>query len=258
MPFFMSNGQLVYYAHVPKCGGSSVASYIRDRFGPLAFHDNRYLAQSETARWTKSSPQHVDRETLDRLIPASFFGSIFAIVRHPVDRAISTYHFQREVEHSIPENQSFAEWLGSIARPDPRNCFRFDNHVRPMSEIVPEGATIFYLEHGLDGLVPWFDTLSGNTDGPRAILPENKRGEHVRTATTRVKPTAEEIALVAEIYSDDFKRFGYLPDKKSPSVAPPEINSAFLAESQQYLKAASAPMARLRRKVKRKLHAWLD
>lgn len=258
MPFFTANGSFVYYAHVPKCGGSSIASYIRDRFGRLGFHDNRYLALPEAARWTKSSPQHIDRDTLERLIPAAFFSAVFTIVRHPVERAISTYHFQLELERSIPEGQSFTDWLRAVAQPDPAQAFRYDNHVRPMTELVPETATVFYMEHGLDALVPWFDAIAGDSLGPRAILPENKRGEHVRTASARVTPSPADIALLAEIYRDDFRRFGYLPDRKAPQVAAPQIDAKFIAEHDKYLKAAHAPVARLKRKLMRKLSRWQD
>lgn len=259
MPFFRTpgptRGQLVYYAHVPKCGGSSIASYLKERFGTLAFHDNQYLTPPEPQRWTKSSPQHVDRATLDRLVPIEFFDHIFAIVRHPLARAISTYHFQLELERSIPENTRFGDWLKSLADADPNDPFRYDNHTRPMTDIVPEGAAVFYLEHGLDGLIPWFDQLTGTQDGPRAIVPENKRGDHVKKGAPkgRVSPSDSDLALLAEIYKADFDRFDYVVDQKTPTVDAPDIDAAFFAERDRALKAAQAPVARLRRKIRRRL-----
>lgn len=258
MPFFRAPGptqaQLVYYAHVPKCGGSSIASYLKERFGALAFHDNQYLTPPESQRWTKSSPQHVDRHTLERLVPIEFFDHIFAIVRHPMARAISTYHFQLELERSIPESTSFGDWLKSLREGLEETPFRYDNHTRPMTEIVPEGATMFYLEHGLDGLIPWFDQLTGNQDGPRAILPENKRGDHVKgVSKARITPSDGDLALLAEIYKADFDRFDYVIDQKQPTSEAPKIDPAFLVERDRALKAAQAPVAKLRRKIKRRL-----
>lgn len=253
MPFFKIDNRLVYYAHVPKCGGSSIANYIHERFGALAFHDNNYMKQSATHRWTKSSPQHVDAVTLERLIPLSFFDAVFAIVRHPVKRAISTYHFQLEVERSLPKSIGFTSWLRDLQSKNIENAFAFDNHTRPMSDIVPEGTTVFHMEHGLDSLVAWFDVLTGNEKGPRAILPENTRGQHVKIKTERVTPSRTDLNLIAEIYATDFKRFGYAPESQAPKADAPVLNAAFLAARDRALAAAARPTARLRRKVMRKI-----
>jgi len=253
MPLFKVDEQLVYYAHVPKCGGSSIASYLRERFGPLGFHDNAYLQQPEDQRWTASSPQHVDALNLERLIPPSFFSAAFTIVRHPVGRAVSTYHFQLEVENTIPEGTSFSDWLHSLSETHPKSPFAFDNHTRPMNEIVPEGATVFYMEHGLDALVPWFDALAKNQNGPRAIIPENVRGDHIKVNNARVTPTQDDLQLISEIYALDFKRFGYKIDVRAPATTAPEISETYLAERDRALAASASTLGRIKRKVMRKL-----
>lgn len=253
MPFFKIDQKLVYYAHVPKCGGSSIASYIQDRFGALAFHDNAYLAQAPEMRWTASSPQHVDAVTLERLIPISFFSAVFTIVRHPVARAVSTYHFQLEVERSIPEGTGFGAWLSGLEAQQAGAPFVYDNHTRPMAQIVPEGATVFHMEHGLDALVPWFDALAGDTAAPRAILPENVRGEYTKTSSARVAPSEAELVQIAQIYAADFQRFGYRLGEKAPSAPPPEISPDFIAARDQALAAAAQPFARLKRKALRRI-----
>ena len=103
MPFFKAQDRLIYYAHVPKCGGSAIAYYLEDRFGTLGFYDNSFHKKRFLNRaWTATSPQHVDAQTLQSLIPLAFFDAMFAVVRHPVPRTVSTYHFQREVEGRIP------------------------------------------------------------------------------------------------------------------------------------------------------------
>tara|TARA_R110002051_G_scaffold146786_2_gene219579 strand:- start:59867 stop:60637 length:771 start_codon:yes stop_codon:yes gene_type:complete len=252
MPLFKIDQKLVYYAHVPKCGGSSIANYIRERFGALAFHDNAYFKQAPAQRWTASSPQHVDAATLERLIPLSFFSAVFSIVRHPVERAVSTYHFQLELEKSIPTGTSFTDWLHGLAGMHRDKPFAYDNHTRPMSDIVPDGGTIFYMEHGLDVLVPWFDALAGTQSGLRAIITENTRGEYVKVDQVRVTPRASDLDLIAEIYAADFKRFGYKVDAKEPEVPVPEISAAFMAQRDRALTAAVSPLGRIKRKAMRK------
>lgn len=253
MPFFKAAGALVYYAHVPKCGGSAIAEYLRARFGPLAFHDNRHLSQPEAARWTRSSPQHVDVAALERLIPASFFAAAFAVVRHPVARAVSIFHFQQEVERSIPAGMAFSDWLAGLGPSDPSDPFRHDNHLRPMTEIVPDWAAVFHLEHGLDALIPWFDALTGQADGPRGILPENTRGAHVKTQTPRAKPGPADLDRIARLYAADFARFGYDPASPQPKAAAPALPAGFEAARDRALQAMTTPLARLRRRIVRKL-----
>lgn len=249
MPFFQTNIGLIHYAHVPKCGGMSVATYLRDRFGPLAFQDADYLRVPAHQRWTASSPQHVDHDTFERLVPLSFFSAVFTIVRHPVGRAISTYHFQQEMEKSIPQDQSFSDWLRELAQTEGQEPFRFDNHVRPMSEIAPPAATVFYLEHGLDQIIPWLDLVTGRSDGPRAVLPENTRGSYTPSRKERITPSTEDMALIRQVYASDFARFAYEPDNPKPTCAPPVLDAAFLQARDRALKAAQTPFARFSRRA---------
>jgi hypothetical protein len=253
MPFFRTSGKLVYYAHVPKCGGSSIANYVADRFGPLAFHELRYRNRPEAERWTRTSPQHIDVVTLERLLPPSMFDMIFAVVRHPVQRLISIYHFQLEIEQSIPVGMDFSSWLAGLRPNDPDHPFAYDNHARPMTQIVPEGATVFYLEHGLDPLIGWFDMIAGNPNGPRAILPENRRGDFGKPQGPRTTASAADIARIGELYADDFARFGYTLTDSAPAAAAPVLSAKFMAERDRALAAAQSPFALFRRKLRRRL-----
>jgi hypothetical protein len=94
MPIFKAGGKLVYYAHVPKCGGSAVGWYLTERFGPIAFEDRNHTRHDAKTQWSRTSPQHIDRVSLGRLFPEGFFDAAFTIVRHPVARLVSAYHFQ--------------------------------------------------------------------------------------------------------------------------------------------------------------------
>ncbi|WP_171102183.1 sulfotransferase family 2 domain-containing protein [Ruegeria sp. HKCCD7255] len=241
MPFFRTGTQLVYYAHVPKCGGSTVADYINKRFGGLAFSDNRYYMIDEKERWSKTSPQHINLSALDRLFPENFFDRSFAIVRHPVARVVSAFHFQKEVERKI-NDISFGDWLETL--PDnPR--YAFDNHLLSMDEIVPPEAEIFHLEHGLDALIPWFDRITGEKSGPRVLPHVNKRGDYRSVSTEKVKPSQAEIRLITELYHIDFDRFGYDPDLSQPLAAAPELSDEYLADREQALAEQARPKNRL-------------
>ncbi|SDF16957.1 sulfotransferase family 2 domain-containing protein [Limimaricola pyoseonensis] len=253
MPFFKAGSRLVYYAHVPKCGGMAVASYLAARFGEIAFHDRRFAALPEPSRWSRSSPQHVDAATLDRLIPLDFFDACFAIVRHPVGRAVSSFHFQKELERTIPEDMGFSDWLERLPDILARDRFAFDNHIRPMAEIVPAGATLFHIEHGLDALIPWLDGVEGAARGDRVLPPENARGAYAGASGARVRPTAEDLDRIATIYAADFDRFGYVPDAPRPLRPAPPLNPEFRAARDRDLQRLGLPWQRLRLRLRRRL-----
>ncbi|SPH24838.1 hypothetical protein DEA8626_03871 [Defluviimonas aquaemixtae] len=209
MPIFRVVEKLHYYAHVPKCGGSSVEAYLRQRFGALAFLDTRHLELPEAKRWTKSSPQHLPWSALMRLVPPDWIASSFAVVRHPVKRLVSAFQYQVEVEGTVAALWSIDEWFDDWVGRAEDEPFLYDNHLCPQSKIVPDDATVFRLEDGLSTLVGHIDGLAGDTQGPRAIPKENVRKKNMAPDAERLTPSAETLTRIAEVYAEDFARFGY-------------------------------------------------
>lgn len=220
MPIFRIGDRLHYFAHVPKCGGSSVERYLGDRFGKLAFVDTRYLERPAPLRWTRSSPQHVAVADLRRLVPEDWIASAFAVVRHPLHRLISAFAFQVEVERSIASiwtiDEFFDDWLEKAAT----EPFLFDGHLRPQSDLIPAGATIFRLEDGLDAIVPYLDGLAGSSDGPRTVAASNIRRSGDGPRASQDPPSASTLEKVATYYAEDFRRFGYDPEQTEPPLHP--------------------------------------
>lgn len=223
MPIIRVGPQLIYFAHVPKCAGSAVEAYLAERFGPVAFRDTRYMSRPAEQNWSRTSPQHIDLVALNRLFPAGFFDHAFTVVRHPVARIVSAWHFMLEVEKVIPQGVGFSDWLADLEDGLRERPFAFDNHVRPMAELVPEGAKVFHMEHGLDGLALWFDQVTGTRGLPRAVPQTNERGAHAKTAGDKVVPSAADLELIAQIYAADFSRFGYRIGDKMPTVPAPVL-----------------------------------
>jgi hypothetical protein len=252
MPLFKADEKLIFYAHVPKCGGSAVSWYLGERFGAVAFNDSAHTRQPAARRWTRTSPQHVDAVSLSRLFPEGFFDAVFTIVRHPVPRLVSAYQFQLDVEKSIPESTSFSDWLADVEERLEEDPFVFDNHVRPMDDIVPAGAQVFHMEHGLDGLVGWFDALTGRRDAPRALPRINEQGQYTGTRSEKARPSEADLARIARLYAADFARFGYRPEDAAPAAAAPTLSAAALAERDaalKQMKGMNSTLSRVRRKI---------
>ena len=211
MPVFRVNGQLHYYAHVPKCGGSAVETYLAARFGKLGFLDTRFYAVPERERWTKSSPQHVLHGDFASLVPEEWIASSFAVVRHPLKRLVSSFLFQAEKEGTVPAGWGIDEWVDAFLASAVSDPFQYDNHLRPQSALVPGQATVFRLEEGLAPLVAHLDRIAGNREGPREIAHVNEARDR-RGGARNTTPSRETLDKVTAYYAVDFRRFGYDPD----------------------------------------------
>lgn len=229
VPFFRIGDKLHYFAHVPKCAGSSVEAYLRARFGPLAFVDTAYRAIPVHRRWTRSSPQHITVEDLRWLVPSEWIASSFAIVRHPVTRLISAFKFQAEIERTIPESWAVADFVADWVERSEREPYLYDNHLRPQTDLVPPDATVFRLEDGLAPVVDHLDRLAGNKSTPREITPENVRPSAIPPDSPRLRLQAETLTLIGDLYAEDFQRFGYSLDEPPRGTGSAPRSSSVLA-----------------------------
>lgn len=221
MPIARIGSDLLYYAHVPKCAGSSVEDYLTDRFGPLALLNRKYMTVADHKKWSKSSPQHIDLHTLDTLFPDDFFKASFAVVRHPAKRLLSSFGFNK-ARRRINWRMSFDGWLSLHAQRGAKEPFLFDNHIRPMTDFVPASAQVFKLEEGTTAVVKWLDQLVGNTDGARDLPKSNKTDDvawqpkkpwkrYVKTVIEIKAPPLDEryCQKIYDLYREDYERFGY-------------------------------------------------
>ncbi|KRS17491.1 sulfotransferase family 2 domain-containing protein [Roseovarius indicus] len=236
MPFFRIDRELHYFAHVPKCAGASVEVYLRKRFGKIAFANSQFYNVPEAQRWTKSSPQHIDREALALLVPPGWIASSFGVVRHPVTRLRSAFDYQLTGEKTVPEGMDINAWfLDWVAHRD-EMPFRYDNHPRPAADLVPDGAKVFRLEDGVQGVVAHLDGLAGKSDGPREMPHENKSRGGASYAAGQAPLSDEVLDVIAKVYAEDFKRFGYTcedvvkqkkPEKALPKQRKPLLKGLF-------------------------------
>jgi hypothetical protein len=252
MPIFRIGGDLHFYAHVPKCGGTSIEAYLTERFGPLGFLESGRFRIPMDLRWNRTSGDHVPVEALHRLIPADWLVSSFAVVRHPVRRLISAFFFARDITHKLPISTDFNTWAKDALSRVPQDPYLLEGHLRPQTALVPKDARVFRLEDGLDEVVPYLDGLAGNTDGPRQIAPRNVgtwRGNDPDPVLTD-----EVLTLVAQVYAEDFARFGYdAPANAKVALALPDLPA---------LAATGMPPAVVRRplmvRIYRKLRTRVD
>jgi hypothetical protein len=202
MPLVHHDGMSIFFAHVPKTGGSSVEDYLLQRFGALSIRQRPDAPRRQ--RDIIQSCSHLSAADLRHLLP-DHLDLCFTVVRDPVRRIISEYGFQRGT--SRISRLGFSFWLHAVlaaARRDPRI---YENHIRPQGDLVPEGAEIFRLENGFAPVVARIDAVTGCTAPQAAMRHLLKRAGQLVTLTR------QDVALIAAFYASDYDRFGYdLPE----------------------------------------------
>lgn len=198
MPLAIFDGKTIFFAHVPKAGGTSVEDYLIRRFGALSIRGH---GRNGSRHDLIQSASHIAAQDLELLLPKKL-DLCFAVVRDPVTRILSEYEFQRGV--SKTSSLSFSTWLRLVtqaARNEPRI---YENHIRPQSDLVPKDAEYFRLEDGFSALISRIDEVVGSE------APEIQIGHFLKRKGTHAEITRQDIELIRDFYAPDYERFGYL------------------------------------------------
>lgn len=221
MPLAQINGVALFFAHIPKCGGSSIERYMAAK-GRLAFRS------TTTGGWSKCTPQHMHREIYDRLIPPDAYDHGFVVLRDPKARLISefkmrakpvgftwnprnwlvllrnrlnhrtTYAFQvRRARMMWTVFADFDAWVRLILRLQSRRGYLNDNHIRPQVEFLHPDHQVFLFEEGLEPVMRWIDTVTGTAP---LKGPFHERESHALDFAC----SAETEALIRDFYREDY------------------------------------------------------
>lgn len=219
MPLAHCNSRAIFFAHVPKTGGSSVEDYLIRRFGALSLIDrNKRRGVRGTGLIVPAT--HLAAIDLAELLPLDLAWS-FAVVREPLARLMSEYRYQSGV--SRMSRLGFSTWARTMlhaARAEPRV---YENHIRPQADLVPEGAEIFRLEDGFEALVARLDEVTGTS------APELSVGHLNPRPKEEIRLSREDAALVGAFYAADYARFGYPPPEAGalPAAGPGAARDIF-------------------------------
>lgn len=222
MPILRVKHKNIYFAHVPKCGGSTVEHNLIRLGYSVSFLNVDYYNPGE-ANWSVTSPQHISLQNLEKYFKKNFFDYSFAVVRDPVDRFISAYNFKRGTIGWFVSFERFLTMLEShVERTGSFSINKYDNHFTPASQLVPEASEIFYLENGLlnvfrelenrIGLVEINEIVSQNTGQYSDFLAKTPAHKFVKDNFVRVSPkrknlSTSQVERIKALYVEDYDRF---------------------------------------------------
>lgn len=217
MPSLTLPDRLIWFAHCPKAGGTSVETLMVARWGDAVGHlhwgwDRWWRDGGWRVADPPNSPQHLTwADALARL--PSRPDACFAVVRDPLTRMVSEQRWQRSGRRGRRAGRALAHlpfpiWLRlmlAIARINP---YAFDNHLRPQSDFVPDDAQVFRLEDGLEAVTGWLSEATGARLGPDVP-------HRLRSGAGLPLPSGACRQLIAGAFAEDYARFGYALDARA-------------------------------------------
>lgn len=199
MPMVFANGKTIFFAHVPKAGGTSIANYLERRFGHVTLSDQRRF-RCKAGTGLIIPPDHFSVADLQEFLPPRV-DYAFAVVRDPVSRMISEYRYQRG--SSKLSMLGFSTWLRVVfecARKEPR---MYENHIRPQTDLIPAFAEIFKIEEGCETIIPYIDNVVEET-APNVDLPHLNQSKKMNVPLYR-----DDVLAIEDFYAADYDRLGY-------------------------------------------------
>jgi len=209
VPMVNSGSKTIFFAHVPKTGGSSVEEYLIRRFGgPLSMRDRTHFSGMRQ-RGLLSLATHLTADDLVDFLPADLDYS-FAVVRDPLERMFSQYRFQSGV--SKTSHLDFSTWLRIMMRCVTLDKRVYQNHIRPQSDLVPDGSDHFRLEDGFENMIKRLDEITGEAS------PNTTVGHLLKRKHAKIKISRQDLNMIQNYYDADYQRFGYA--KRDPENYP--------------------------------------
>ena len=222
MPLAILNDKVFFFVHVPKCGGTSIKSFLEEN-GCIAFDGHGYN------EWSKCTVDHIHTELYDKMVPKEFYDFGFIVFRDPIERMVSEFRM-----HAKPASFSvnpinwilylFAKIRGKtvykykflsiywfvdidcwawgalcIAKLFP---YRANNHFRPQSEFWRQDLEVFFFEDGLTNVFNWIINKSDLKRQNDGLLPHENRGKQKNELLSEFTRF-----LIKKYYRSDYELF---------------------------------------------------
>jgi hypothetical protein len=209
VPIVRFKNKIVYFSHIPKCGGTSVEDFLKITTGAnLAFLDRSFY-KNKNIPWSISSPQHINGNNIYKFFPVTFFDEFFTVTRHPFDRFCSAFTFQKYFGKRINQEININQFVCKLEEYKALLPGRFDHHFLPQVDFLYPGASYkaFKLENGLDSVKEYigslFDIDVSNISMPHSLSQSNEIKLNVDQLNNNSKK------IIMDIYKLDFDKFNY-------------------------------------------------
>lgn len=197
MPFIQHNGKRVLFVHIPKTGGTSIETWMRE-IAPLR------LFSSGVPHASRCTLQHYRAQDIKALLGGNFFDYSLTVVRNPYDRIASAYRMRVQMAQGniLRAPPAFPVWLEEALDRQKREKFHLDNHLRPQWEFLGKGVKVFRFE---DGLFAPLAAMAARLDvEPPAEIPHE-----LSSGKQEIEWEPADRIRVQDHYARDFETFDY-------------------------------------------------
>ncbi len=192
----LTGQKIVFYAHVPKTGGT----YVEDLFVANGYKKNFWCGAPKRSG-LQVSFQHFERQRYEACLNFSVIEYAFITVRHPIDRLLSEYR-------NSGKNMDIEQWVRNIRNALVRNPDYLDNHFRPQLDFFRPPMQIFKQETNFSE--QWARSLSENhnlgfTKFSTVVQRDTSKNERPLT----LREAHAVVKFCQEYYRKDFDYFDY-------------------------------------------------
>jgi len=208
MPILKINNKICYFAHIPKCGGTSIENYCIRLGIKVSFLDKNYFLDQASTPWNISSPQHIDGYSLSRLFPLDFFDYNFAVIRNPVTRLLSAFKFNI-LAKKISKSTNLSDFVKRDLKEVSSQLGAFDNHFLPQVKfLIPEmNYKIFKIENGLEEVKNFIDSKMLGAKSREQYFYENKTNTIQLSENQQLELDDRALIVLKKIYYSDFQYY---------------------------------------------------
>ena len=202
MPIYTKKNESILFIHIPKCGGSSFSDFLlRNKYEESLTVRGKALKDID---FWKSSPQHLHRDILKKLLNFEKFDKILTIVREPFERLKSEYYWLLN-SGIINEKENIpGKWFDDLKENYHSNKYIYDNHIRPQNEFLINESMVFKLEdQGINKAIEYALNKSPLMLFKNKKLKQTKKNELIDNQFLEIQ---EEIK---NFYSEDYRILGY-------------------------------------------------
>ncbi len=218
MTIFKVHSNFIYFSHIPKCAGSSIEDYF-STFPEcsISFLDREFYSSSLN-NWSKSSPQHILGNVVERLFDNTFFTDYLGIIREPIDRFKSTFNYQKYWLKNIEEEMDSNFFISEILPSNYQKQGWCDNHFQTqISFLIPNRKYKLFLmnQEGIRKAKKYIDQNIFANDREKEIPRNNMAKDLYSNKVEDIELNSKSIEVIKKLYSLDFDLFKELNKKYS-------------------------------------------